>query len=108
MRACFKGFDCFIGNDTTTRVNSIRETFAKFIPVHNTASRLITYFLKEILEKALFPALKTVHAPRLNIPIMIVPIDKIKSKELLGCNLEDSGTPSFHIRAYHLLARHYW
>lgn len=85
----FKGFDCFKGNDTVSLAGSIREAVAKFIAVNYTASRLIIHFYKDIGKKELEPILRTLHTLGLNIPVIVVTINKTESKELLGFDLKD-------------------
>ena len=86
----FKGFDCFKGHDTISLAGSIREAVAKFIAVNYTASRLIIHFYKDIGKKELEPILKTLHTLGLNIPVIVVTINKTESKELIGFDLKDS------------------
>lgn len=85
----FKGFDCFKGNNTVSLAGSIREAVAKFIAVNYTASRLIIHFYKDIGKKELEPILRTLHTLGLNIPVIVVTINKTESKELLGFDLKD-------------------
>lgn len=85
----FKGFDCFKGNDTISLAGSIREAVAKFIAVNYTASRLIIHFYKDIGKKELQPIMKTLHTLGLNIPVIVVTINKTESKELLGFDMDD-------------------
>jgi len=85
----FKGFDCFKGDDTISLAGSIREAVAKFIAINYTASRLIIHFYKDIGKKELEPILKTLHTLGLNIPVIIVTINKTESKELIGFDVSD-------------------
>ena len=85
----FKGFDCFKGNDSISLAGSIREAVGKFIVTNHTASRLIIHFYKDIGKKEIEPILKTLHTLGLNIPVIIVTINKTESKELLGFDIKD-------------------
>lgn len=85
----FKGFDCFKGDDTISLAGSIREAVGKFIVINHTASRLIIHFYKDIGKKELQPILKTLHTLGLNIPVIVVTINKTESKELLGIDMKD-------------------
>jgi len=87
----FKGFDCFKGDDTISLAGSIREAVAKFIAVNYTASRLIIHFYKDIGKKELQPIMQTLHTLGLNIPVIVVTINKTESKELLGFDTADAG-----------------
>lgn len=86
----FKGFDCFNANDTTSLAGSIREAVGKFIVTNHKATRLIIHFYKDISKKELRPILDTLHTLGLNIPVIIVTINKTESKELLA--FDDSHT----------------
>jgi hypothetical protein len=85
----FKGFDCFQKNDTTKLAGSIREAVQNFIKSNETASRLIIHFFKDISKKELEPILNTLHSLGLNIPVIIISINKTESKELLGFDVMD-------------------
>jgi hypothetical protein len=85
----FKGFDCFKGNDTISLAGSIREAVCKFIVTNHKASRLIIHFYKDISKKELQPIMNTLHTLGLNIPVIIVTINKTESKELLGFDMDD-------------------
>lgn len=85
----FKGFDCFKGDDTISLAGSIREAVGKFIVTNHKASRLIIHFYKDIGKKELQPIISTLHTLGLNIPVIVVTINKTESKELLGFDVED-------------------
>lgn len=86
----FKGFDCFNANDTTSLAGSIREAVGKFIVTNHKASRLIIHFYKDIGKKELKPIMDTLHTLGLNIPVIIVTINKTESKELLAFDMSNS------------------
>ncbi len=86
----FKGFDCFRKDDTVSLAGSIREAVGKFIVANHTATRLIIHFYKDIGKKELEPILKTLHTLGLNIPVIIVSINKTESKDLLGFDLSSA------------------
>ncbi|MCO5287186.1 MAG: hypothetical protein M9898_12305 [Chitinophagaceae bacterium] len=83
----FKGFDCFGSADTNSLAASIREAVGKFIVANHTASRLVIHFYKDIGKKELQPIVDTLHTLGLNIPVVIVSINKTASKELLGFDM---------------------
>lgn len=80
----FKGFDCFNSNDTISLAGSIREAVLKFIVTNDKASRLVIHFYKDIGKNELKPIQNTLYKLGLNIPIVIVTINKTESKELLA------------------------
>lgn len=86
----FKGFDCFKGKDSLSLAGSIREAVGKFIAVNYTASRLIIHFYKDISKKELQPILQTLQTLGLDIPVIVVTINKTESKELLGFDTADA------------------
>jgi hypothetical protein len=85
----FKGFDCFNGNDTISLAGSIREAVGKFIVTNHKADRLIIHFYKDIGKKELKPILDTLYKLGLNIPVIIVTINKTESKELLAFDISN-------------------
>ncbi len=85
----FKGFDCFKGDDTISLAGSIREEVGRFIVTNHTATRLIIHFYKDMGKDELKPILDTLHTLGLNIPVIIVSINKTESKELLGFDISD-------------------
>jgi hypothetical protein len=86
----FKGFDCFNANDTISLAGSIREAVLKFIVTNHKADRLIIHFYKDIGKNELRPILDTLHKLGLNIPVIILTINKTESKELLGFDTTDT------------------
>jgi hypothetical protein len=86
----FKGFDCFRSDDTTSIAGSIREAVGKFIVTNHTVKRLVIHFYKDIGKKELEPIMRTLHTLGLNIPVIVVTINKTESKELLGFDYSDA------------------
>lgn len=80
----FKGFDCFRSQDATSLAGSIREAVAKFIAVNYKATRLVIHFYKDISKKELEPIMQTLHTLGLNIPVVIVNVNKTESKSIIG------------------------
>lgn len=87
----FKGFDCFGGADTNKLAASIREAVLKFLVTNERAKRLIIHFYKEIGKKEIQPILSTLHKLGLNIPVIIVTINKTASKALMGFDNNSQG-----------------
>ena len=83
----FKGFDCFNSNDILSLTGSIREAVLKFIVANETAKRLVIHFYKDIGKKELEPIENTLYKLGLNIPIVIVSINKTESKDFIGFDI---------------------
>lgn len=80
----FQGFDCFQANETDMLAGSIKKAVLKYIVDHDKTDRLIIHFYKEISKKELQPILDLLHKLNLEIPVIIVSINKTESKELIG------------------------
>jgi Piwi domain len=86
----FKGFDCFGSADTMALAGSIREAVQAFLQTHPTAQRVIIHFYKVMSKKELKPILDTLHYQlKLQIPVIVVTINKTASKELLAFDTQD-------------------
>lgn len=80
----FEGFDCFPADDTNMLAGSIRVAVIKFIAEHLKVKRLIIHFYKDISNREIQPILDTLHDLNINIPVVVVTINKTESKELLA------------------------
>jgi len=86
----FEGFDCFQANDTTMLAGSIRKAVLKYLVDHEHASRLIIHFYKVISKNELKPIVDTLYKLGLQIPVIIVTINKTESKELLAFDMSST------------------
>ena len=85
----FQGFDCFQSNETELLAGSIRKAVIKFFVDHGEhADRLIIHFYKVMGKKELKPIKDMLYKLQLNIPVIIVTINKTESKELLGFDVD--------------------
>jgi hypothetical protein len=91
----FKGFDCFNSDDTLSLAGSIREAVLKFIIANESASRLVIHFYKDIGEKELKPIKSILYKLGLNIPIVVVTINKTESKDLIAFDTSYSNLMPF-------------
>lgn len=80
----FEGFDCFSADDTMMLAGSIRRAVTTFVAQFYQVQRLIIHFYKDISKKELQPIEETLHKLGLNIPVIVVTINKTESKELLA------------------------
>ncbi len=80
----FENFDCFLSNDTDTLAGSIRKAVLKFLVDHERANRLVIHFYKDISKKEMEPIVNTLQKLGLQIPVIIVTINKTESKELIA------------------------
>lgn len=80
----FEGFDCFPADDTAMLAGSIRVAVIKFIAEHLKVKRLIIHFYKDISNSEIGPIIDTLHDLNINIPVIVVTINKTESKELLA------------------------
>jgi len=86
----FQEFDCFRADETDMLAGSIRKAVMHYVVENENVSRLIIHFYKKISEKELKPILQILRKLNLDIPVIIVTINKTESKELLAFDTEDS------------------
>ena len=79
-----ENFDRFLSNDTDTLAGSIRKAVLKFLVDHERANRLVIHFYKDISKKEMEPIVNTLQKLGLQIPVIIVTINKTESKELIA------------------------
>jgi hypothetical protein len=87
----FEGFTCFSADETMMLAGSIRKAVLNYIVDHEKADRLIIHFYKKISKKELQPVMNTLHKLGLQIPVIIVTINKTESKELLAFDKDSAG-----------------
>ena len=81
----FKGFDCFRSDDTVSLAGSIREAVENFRAQNRNATRVIIHFYKVMSKRQLKPIMEMLYNQLdLDIPVIIVTINKTASKELLA------------------------
>ena len=79
----FRGFQCFSRDDTTMLAGSIREAVQNYIYHHKHAERLIIHFYKTMSYRERKPILDVLNDLNLDIPIVVVTINKTQSRELV-------------------------
>ena len=87
----FENFNCFLSNDTDTLAGSIRKAVMKFLIDHEKADRLIIHFYKDISKNEITPIINILHKLNLDIPVIIVTVNKTESKGLIAFDLDSEG-----------------
>lgn len=80
----FEGFECYRSNEIDMLAGSIRKAVMHYVVENENVERLIIHFYKKISEKELKPIMKILHKLGLDIPVIVVTINKTESKELLA------------------------
>lgn len=85
----FKGFDCFKANQTDLLAGTIGKQILKYVVDNGeSAKRLIIHFYKKISHKELEPIMEMLNKLNLNIPVVIVTINKTTSEDNVAFDLD--------------------
>lgn len=87
----FKGFQCFEADETSLIAGSILDALDNFRKQKKEASRLIIHFYKKMSERDLEPITEALQKLKLDIPVIVITINKTESKELLAFDLQAKG-----------------
>lgn len=87
----FEGFQCFGADETSLIAGSILDALDKFRKQKAEAKRLIIHFYKKISERELEPITEALQKLDIDIPVIIITINKTESKELLAFDLKAKG-----------------
>ena len=78
----FKGFDCFKADETELLAGTIGKQILKYVIDNDKeADRLIIHFYKKMGNKELKPIMKMLNTLGLNIPVVIITINKTTSED---------------------------
>lgn len=94
----FKEFRCYPANDTRMLAGSIKKAIEEFKLNNPSAERLIIHFYKRMSRKELQPILDVLYTLGLDIPVIILSINKTESKDYVVFDhdcpelIPDSGT----------------
>ena len=91
----FQEFDCFQADEIDMLSGAIRKAVMHYVVENENVSRLIIHFYKRISEEEMQPILKTLRLLQLDIPVIVVTINKTESKELLAFDTSDSNRMPF-------------
>ncbi|MEZ5001433.1 MAG: Piwi domain-containing protein [Chitinophagales bacterium] len=86
----FKGFDCFRDNEFDLIAGAIGKQILKFVVDNdNKAERLIIHYYKPISKDEIDPIQQTLSRLKLDIPIVIVTINKTESSDYVAFDTND-------------------
>lgn len=87
----FKGFDCFRNNEIDLIAGAIEKQVLKFVVDNNNqAQRLIIHYYKPLGKDELDPIQQTLKRLNLNIPIIIISINKTESSDYVAFDTNSS------------------
>ncbi len=78
----FEAFDCFRENDTYALAATVEQALYKYVEMHDRPERLVIHFYRKLSRKALQPVEQMLRKLKLEIPVIIVSINKTYSKNL--------------------------
>lgn len=79
----FRGFQCFTKSDTTMLAGSIYDAVRDYVQKHNRVERLVIHFYKQLSYRDLRPIQRMLHNLGLDIPVIVVTINKTESKDIV-------------------------
>jgi hypothetical protein len=78
----FEAFDCFRAEDTDVLAATVKKALYKYVEAHDKPGRLVIHFYRKLSWKALKPVEDMLRELKLNIPVIIVSINKNYSKNI--------------------------
>ncbi|MEI6122706.1 MAG: Piwi domain-containing protein [Bacteroidota bacterium] len=87
----FQSFNCYSAHSSTMLAGSIRDAVETFVEQNNTVKRLVIHFYKRMSRKDLKPILQVLHSLNLDIPVIVININKTESRDLV---IFDKACPS--------------
>lgn len=79
----FQGFECYTENDTYKLAGSIGKAVKLYAMNHSEIKRLVIHFYKEMSKEEYDPIEKELNNLGLNIPIVIITINKTESEDIV-------------------------
>jgi hypothetical protein len=79
----FKGFECYSQSDMYKLAGSISKAIKNYRKQNNEVKRLVIHFYKTMSTRELSPIKKELHEMGLDIPVIIITINKTESKDLV-------------------------
>lgn len=87
----FQSFNCYSAHSTTMLAGSIRDAVETFVEKNNSVERLVIHFYKRMSRKDLKPILEVLHSLNLDIPVIVITVNKTESRDLV---IFDKSCPS--------------
>jgi hypothetical protein len=78
----FEAFDCFRAGDTYAIAATVRKAIIKYVEKRRNPERLVIHFYRKLSHKALKPVEKMLRELKLDIPVIILSINKSYSNNL--------------------------
>lgn len=78
----FEAFDCFSARDTYALAAAVKKALYKYVDDHEQPDRLVIHFYRKLSHKALKPIEKMLHELELDIPVIVVSINKTYSNNI--------------------------
>ena len=86
----FQGFECFSSTQVSQLAGSIKLALIKSTKENPEIKRLIIHFYKKLSVKEIIPIQKALSDLRLQIPVVVVTVNKTFSEDLVGFDLSTS------------------
>lgn len=87
----FQGFECHPENDTDKLAGLIGKAVKKYANNHSTVKRLVIHFYKQMSKEEYLPIEETLKELELDIPIIIITINKTESSDIVMFDKNYSG-----------------
>ncbi len=84
----FQNFSCHRDNDLDNIVAQIRKALMHYVIEHDKAERLIIHYYKTMSKKESKPIVDMLHKLGLNIPVIILTINKTESNDIVAFNTQ--------------------
>ncbi len=86
----FYGFDCFRSNQLDELAGSILMAVREYCSGHKTLKRLVIHFYKTLSQKELEPIEKGLAKLKLDVPVVVLNINKMFSEDIVGFDMQQS------------------
>lgn len=84
----FQNFSCHRDNDLNKIVAQIRKALMHYVVEHDKAERLIIHYYKTMSKREAKPIVDMLHKLGLNIPVIILTINKTESNDIVAFNTQ--------------------
>lgn len=85
----FEQFDCFKANDTYALAANVEKAVYKYLAAHKKVERIVIHFYKKLSYKELRPVENMLRQLKLDVPVVIVSINKSNSKNIAAFLRDD-------------------